>query len=99
MTDTLASIVLAAGRGTRMKSRLPKLLHRVNWRALPAAVPLKLACRALGIGITKGYGLAREDRFPVPLREVGNAKYRAARTEILAYLGVAETAPARENAA
>jgi bifunctional UDP-N-acetylglucosamine pyrophosphorylase / glucosamine-1-phosphate N-acetyltransferase len=36
MTDTLASIVLAAGRGTRMKSRLPKLLHTVCGRPLLA---------------------------------------------------------------
>src|SRR6478752_2315809 len=36
MTDTLASIVLAAGRGTRMKSRLPKLLHTACGRPLLA---------------------------------------------------------------
>src|ERR1700750_404263 len=36
MTDTLASIVLAAGRGTRRKSRLPKLLHPACGRPLLA---------------------------------------------------------------
>ena len=36
MTETLASIVLAAGRGTRMKSRLPKLLHTACGRPLLA---------------------------------------------------------------
>ena len=36
MTDTLASIVLAAGRGTRMKSRVPKLLHPACGRPLLA---------------------------------------------------------------
>jgi bifunctional UDP-N-acetylglucosamine pyrophosphorylase / glucosamine-1-phosphate N-acetyltransferase len=36
MTDTLATIVLAAGRGTRMKSRLPKLLHTACGRPLLA---------------------------------------------------------------
>jgi bifunctional UDP-N-acetylglucosamine pyrophosphorylase / glucosamine-1-phosphate N-acetyltransferase len=36
MTDTLASIVLAAGKGTRMKSRLPKLLHTACGRPLLA---------------------------------------------------------------
>lgn len=65
-------------------------------RALPAAVPLALACRALAIGTTKGYGLAREGEFPVPLQPVGNSKYRAPKTAILAYLGVLEAPPAQE---
>ena len=56
--------------------------------ALPAAVPLALACRALNIGVTKGYRLAREGGFPVPLKPVGNAKYRAPKTAILKYLGI-----------
>ena len=34
MTARLASLVLAAGKGTRMKSRLPKLLHRACGRPL-----------------------------------------------------------------
>ncbi len=38
----MASIVLAAGKGTRMKSRIPKVLHRVLGRPL-VAFPVKLA--------------------------------------------------------
>jgi bifunctional UDP-N-acetylglucosamine pyrophosphorylase/glucosamine-1-phosphate N-acetyltransferase len=34
MTETLACLVLAAGKGTRMKSRLPKLLHVACGRPL-----------------------------------------------------------------
>ena len=34
MTDSLACLVLAAGKGTRMKSRLPKLLHTACGRPL-----------------------------------------------------------------
>lgn len=68
-------------------------------RALPAAVPLAQACRALGIGHTKGYDLARKGEFPVRLLPVGNAKYRAPRSAILEYLGVSETAPGRDVAA
>jgi hypothetical protein len=64
--------------------------------ALPAAVPLALACRALNIGVTKGYRLAREGEFPVPLRPVGNAKYRVPKTAILEYLGI-EDIPAADR--
>lgn len=32
--NALAIIVLAAGQGTRMKSRLPKVLHRIGGRPL-----------------------------------------------------------------
>jgi hypothetical protein len=68
-------------------------------RAMPASVPLAMACRALNIGTTKGYGLARRGEFPVRLLPVGNAKYRAPKSAILEYLGVSETAPARGVAA
>jgi hypothetical protein len=68
-------------------------------RALPASVPLALACRALNIGVTKGYELARRDEFPVRLLPVGNAKYRAPKSAILEYLGVSEAPPARGAAA
>lgn len=68
-------------------------------RALPAAVPLGLACRALGIGTTKGYQLARKGEFPVELLPVGGSKYRAPKSAILGYLGVSETPPARDTAA
>jgi hypothetical protein len=64
--------------------------------ALPAAVPLALACRALNIGTTKGYQLAREGGFPVPLKPVGNSKYHAPKTAILEYLGI-EDIPAADR--
>lgn len=34
MTDSLAVVILAAGQGTRMKSSLPKVLHRIGGRSL-----------------------------------------------------------------
>src|SRR5262245_57262536 len=33
-TTAIAAIVLAAGKGTRMKSALPKVMHRVAGRAM-----------------------------------------------------------------
>ena len=68
-------------------------------RGLPASVPLALACRALGIGLTKGYALAKRGKFPVRLLPVGNAKYRAPKSAILEYLGISETAPSTSVAA
>ncbi|MEU4802830.1 DNA-binding protein [Actinosynnema sp. NPDC023587] len=55
--------------------------------ALPTVVNLVTACRAVGIGETKGRELARAGQFPVPLRKVGN-RYRASTAELLAYLRV-----------
>ena len=34
MTGKLAVVILAAGQGTRMKSTLPKVLHRIGGRPL-----------------------------------------------------------------
>ena len=34
MTETLSAVVLAAGKGTRMRNALPKVLHRVAGRPL-----------------------------------------------------------------
>lgn len=38
MTNSLAVVILAAGQGTRMKSSLPKVLHRIGGRSLIAHV-------------------------------------------------------------
>src|SRR5687767_10474914 len=45
MSRTLTAIVLAAGMGKRMKSSLPKVLHRVAGRAL-VAYPARAALEA-----------------------------------------------------
>ena len=38
MTSALATIILAAGKGTRMKSDLPKVLHKVLGKTMVARV-------------------------------------------------------------
>lgn len=60
-------------------------------RKLPAAVDLPTAARALNLGRTSAYAMARQGDFPVPLLRLG-AQYRARRADLLALLGVAERA-------
>ena len=55
--------------------------------ALPAAVDLATAGRALGIGRTKAFELAREGRFPVKVLQVGE-KFRVPRTALLEALAI-----------
>jgi hypothetical protein len=55
--------------------------------ALPAAVDLATAGRALGIGRTKAFELAREGRFPVKVLQVGE-KFRVPRTALLEALDI-----------
>jgi predicted site-specific integrase-resolvase len=55
--------------------------------ALPAAVDLATAGRALGIGRTKAFELAREGRFPVKVLQVGK-KFRVPRTALLKALNI-----------
>lgn len=47
-TDKPAAIILAAGKGTRMRSDLPKVCHEVGGRAMVCAVVD--ACLAAGVG-------------------------------------------------
>ncbi|MGC5007442.1 integrase [Streptomyces sp. DT203] len=63
--------------------------------ALPAAVDLVTAGRALSLGRTVTYDLARRGEFPVPLLRLG-AQYRARRSDLLDLLGIEQpaTAPA-----
>jgi predicted DNA-binding transcriptional regulator AlpA len=44
------------------------------------------AARALGIGRTTAFGLAKRGEFPVPVRKVGN-RYRVARADLLKAVG------------
>jgi excisionase family DNA binding protein len=56
-------------------------------RDLPAVVDLETAARALGIGRTKAYELAKHGEFPCRLRRIGNT-YRVPTAELLRYLGI-----------
>ena len=56
-------------------------------KALPAAVDLLTAARALGLGRTKAYELARRGEFPCPVFRVGDT-YRVPTTALLELLGI-----------
>lgn len=68
-------------------------------RALPASVPFPLACRALNIGRTLGYQLAKSGQFPVAVFPVGKEKYKVPRSAILQKLGIRDYDEMREPAA
>ena len=56
-TQRLGVIVLAAGRGTRMKSALPKVLHPVCGKPMVAhIVATARALKPARIGVVVGYG-------------------------------------------
>ncbi|MFE7387242.1 helix-turn-helix domain-containing protein [Streptomyces sp. NPDC057582] len=61
--------------------------------ALPVAVDLVTAGRALSLGRTTAYELARRGEFPVPLLRLG-AQYRARRADLLDLLGIEQPAAA-----
>lgn len=64
--------------------------------SLPVSVDLTTAGRALGIGRTKAFELAKAGRFPIKVLQVGQ-KYRVPRTAILEALDVRPPAAAGED--
>lgn len=72
-------------------------LTRQELLALPAAIDIRTAGRALGIGERKSYGMAQRGEFPVRVLRLGG-QYRVASADLLTYLGI-EAAPASTNGA
>ncbi|TMR23803.1 DNA-binding protein [Actinomadura geliboluensis] len=67
-------------------------------RTLPAVIDLVTAGRALGVGRTKSYELARTGHFPCPVLRVGRS-YLVPTAGLLTLLGLNDTAgqPAPES--
>lgn len=55
--------------------------------ALPAVIDLDTANRALMIGRSTGYGLAKQEEYPVKVLRLGNA-YRVVTADLLKLLGL-----------
>jgi predicted DNA-binding transcriptional regulator AlpA len=60
-------------------------------RALPAAVSLPTAARAIGCGRTLAYELARRDQFPCRIVRVGT-RYLVPTADLLHLLGIGREA-------
>jgi len=73
-------VIMAAGKGTRMKSRLPKVLHRLGGRALLAHVAGTAArIGARDVVVVTGHGA---DQVEAAMAGgIGNAAVRFARQE------------------
>lgn len=60
-------------------------------RALPPAVTVEVACRALSISPGFAYKLIRDQQFPVTVHKIGR-KFRVPTASLLRYLGVQDAA-------
>ncbi|UQA91538.1 hypothetical protein [Streptomyces halobius] len=66
----------------------PKGMTREELLALPAAVDLDTGNRALGLGRSKGYALAKRGQYPCKVLRLGKA-YRVVTADLLELLGLA----------
>ncbi|MFE5480525.1 hypothetical protein ACFQ9R_32830 [Nocardia sp. NPDC056541] len=60
-------------------------------RALPAAIGIETAGRALGLSRQHAYTLRMGDEFPVQVRKIGG-RYKVATADVLRYLGIEPSA-------
>ncbi|MEV8106359.1 hypothetical protein [Streptomyces sp. NPDC088135] len=65
-----------------------KGMSREELLELPAVVDLETGNRALGLGRSKGYELAKRGQYPCKVLRLGNA-YRVVTADLLALLGLA----------
>lgn len=65
-----------------------KGMSREELLDLPAAVDLETGNRALGLGRSKGYELAKRGQYPCKVLRLGNA-YRVVTADLLVLLGLA----------
>ncbi|MCY0943615.1 hypothetical protein [Streptomyces antarcticus] len=63
-------------------------MSRDQLLALPVSIDLETGNRALGIGRSKGYELAKRDQYPCRVLRVGNG-YRVVTADLLSLLGLA----------
>jgi bifunctional UDP-N-acetylglucosamine pyrophosphorylase/glucosamine-1-phosphate N-acetyltransferase len=76
-------VIMAAGKGTRMKSRLPKVLHLLAGRALVQhVVDTAAELRARQVTVITGHGAAEvEAAITAPAKAVGDCELKFVRQE------------------
>jgi predicted DNA-binding transcriptional regulator AlpA len=62
-------------------------LTRAELLALPAVIDITTAARALGLGRSTAYELARRDEFPCRVLRIGSS-YRVPTADLLRILGI-----------
>ncbi|EKX64294.1 hypothetical protein [Streptomyces ipomoeae] len=73
---------------TNETAEQPKGMTREELLALPATVDLDTGNRALGLGRSKGYELAKRGQYPCKVLRLGKA-YRVVTADLLNLLGLA----------
>ena len=66
----------------------PKGMAREELLALPVSIDLDTSNRALGLGRSKGYELAKRGQYPCKVLRLGKA-YRVVTADLLNLLGLA----------
>jgi len=67
-------------------------MTRAELLALPAVVDITTAARALGLGRSTAYELARRDEFPCRVLRIGSS-YRVPTADLLRVLGIEPPTP------
>ncbi|WP_372411888.1 hypothetical protein [Streptomyces luteireticuli] len=65
----------------------PRGMTHAELMALPVSFPLDVANRALNLGRTTGFALAKQGAYPVRVLRLGR-QYRVTRYDLLRYLGL-----------
>lgn len=76
---------------SHVRVKVARAMTHAELLSLPVSFPLETANRALHLGRTTGYDLAKRGEYPVRVLRLGNA-YRVTRADLLRYLGVSEAA-------
>ncbi|MGP3923892.1 hypothetical protein [Streptomyces sp. 8N616] len=80
-------------------AEVPRGMTHAELMDLPVSFPLDVANRALNLGRTTGFALAKQGTYPIRVLRLGR-QYRCTRYDLLRYLGLeVDSAEAVDQAA